>query len=124
MTQNVLLLLLLARHHGSYDPRQTRSAMSDEQDHSRRANLVDRNEDGSLTKETIKRAMKAFRKRLKLMRLDEESRLGHDPLSQGVKSTIFGIHPPEQYPPEVWAELVERGRLQCDQHGVYEIVEL
>ena len=76
--------------------------MSDEQDHARRANLVDRNEDGSLTKETIKRAMKAFRKRLKLMRLDDESRLGHDPLSKGVKSTIIGIRPPEQYPPDVW----------------------
>ena len=94
------------------------------QDHTPRANLVERNEDGSLTKETIKRAMKAFRKRLKLTRLDDESRLGHDPLSKGTKSTIVGIHPPEQYPEEVWDELVERGRLTKDSHGLYEIVEV
>ena len=86
--------------------------MSHEQDHSPRADLVERNEDGSLTKETIKRAMKAFRKRLKLMRLDDESRLGHDPLSKGIKSTIFAIKPPERYPPAVWDELVDRGRLR------------
>ena len=120
----IVLVLLLARHRESYDSLATQSAMSDEQDHVRRANLVDRNEDGSLTKETIKRAMKAFRKRLKLMRLDDESRLGHDPLSKGVKSTIIGIRPPEQYPPDVWDDLVARGRLRRDDHGVYEIVEL
>ena len=93
------------------------------QDHTPRSDLVDRNEDGSLTKETIKRAMKAFRKRLKLMRLDEESGLGHDAMTRGVKSTIFAIKPPERYPPEVWDELVERGRLRRVQEGLYEIVD-
>ncbi|MHC4514122.1 MAG: hypothetical protein ACYTGW_21715 [Planctomycetota bacterium] len=97
--------------------------MSHEQDRPR-ADLVQRNEDGSLTKETIKRAMKAFRKRLKLTRLDEESRLGHDAMSKGMKSTIFAIQAPERYPPEVWEELVERGRLRRVQHGLYEIVEV
>ena len=71
----------------------------------------------------LKRAMKAFRKRLKLMRLDEESRLGHDAMSQGIKSTIFGVKPPTQYPPEVWDELVERGRMRRMENGVYEAVE-
>ena len=98
--------------------------MSHEQDDSRSADLVQRNEDGSLTKETIKRAMKAFRKRLKLMRLDDESRLGHDPLSKGIKSTIFAVKPPERYPPEVWDELVERGRLRRVERELYEIVEV
>ncbi len=87
-------------------------------------NLVQRNEDGSLTKETIKRAMKALRKRIKLMRLDEESRLGYDAMSSGLKSTISGVRPPEQYPPEVWDELVERGRVRSISHGLYEIVEI
>ena len=94
-----------------------------QQDHAPRDDLVQRNEDGSLTKETIKRAMKAFRKRLKLMRLDDESRLGHDPMSKGVKSTIFGIAPPGRYPPEVWEELVDRGRLRRVGQDIYEIVE-
>ena len=85
--------------------------------------LVERNPDGSLTKETLKRAMKAFRKRLKLARLDEESRLGHDPTSKGEKSSISAIVPPEQYPKEVWDHLVEVERLQSIGHGLYEIVE-
>ena len=93
-----------------------------QQDHARRDDLVQRNEDGSLTKETIKRAMKAFRKRLKLTRLDDESRVGHDAMSKGVKSTISGVKPPHRYPPEVWEELVERGRLLRVGPGVYEIV--
>jgi len=98
--------------------------MSQEQDHSPRADLVERNEDGSLTKETIKRAMKAFRKRLKLTRLDEESRLGHDAMTKGVKSTIFAIKPPNRYPPEVWDELADRGRLRRVEQGeLYEIID-
>ena len=82
--------------------------------------LVERNEDGSLTKETLKRAMKAFRKRLKLARLDEESRLGHDAMTKGEKSKICGVVPPEQYPQEVWDRLVEVGRLNSLGHGLYE----
>ncbi len=85
--------------------------------------LVERNDDGSLTKETLKRAMKAFRKRLKLARLDEESRLGGDALTKGERSTISAVRPPEQYPAEVWERLVELGRLRDIGHGLLEIVE-
>ena len=84
--------------------------------------LVERNEDGSFTTETLKRAMKAFRKRLKLTRLDEVSRLGHDPLSRGERSTIVAVKPPEQYPQDVWDHLAEVGRLKCIGHGLYEPV--
>lgn len=80
-------------------------------------------DDGTPTKETIKRAMKAFRKRIKLMRLDEESRIGRNPLSHGEHSTIFAIRPPDQYPIELWDKLVEMGRLRRDRNGLYEIVE-
>jgi hypothetical protein len=86
--------------------------------------LITRNDDGSLTKETRKRAMKAFRRRLKLTRLDDESALGHDPLSKGERSSITGVKPPEQYPLEVWEELVALGRLTKIQDGLYEIVEI
>jgi len=37
----------------------------------------------SFTKEELKRAMKAFKKRLKMTRLDDESRLGYGPMSGG-----------------------------------------
>ena len=88
-----------------------------------RKQLVERNEDGTLTKETLKRAMKAFRKRLKLARLDDESRLGHDAMTKGEKSRICAVKPPEQYPQEVWDYLVETGRLKQLAPALYEIVE-
>jgi len=84
--------------------------------------LVARNDDGTFTKETLKRAMKAFRKRLKLARLDDESRLGHNAMTKGERSTISGVHPPEQYPQEVWDYLVEIGRLRPVGHGLYETI--
>lgn len=88
----------------------------------KRAQLVERDEGGKLTRDTVKRAMKAFRKRLKLMRLDDESSIGRNPLSKGEASTIMGIRPPEQYPAELWDELVDLGKLRKVDEGVYEIV--
>lgn len=88
------------------------------------SDLIQRNDDGTLTKETVKRAIKAFRRRLKLTREEDENRLGHDAMSSGRKSAIVGIKPPEQYPPEVWNELVERGRLRSLGDGVFELVEM
>jgi hypothetical protein len=97
--------------------------MAAEQDHSKREQLVERNADGTLSTETVKRAMKAFRKRLKLTRLDEESRLGHDATTRGTRSQVVGIKPPEQYPAEVWQELALKGRLKSLGHGLFEIAE-
>ena len=53
------------------------------------------------SKEELRLAMKAFRKRLKLMKLDEESSLGHGPMSSGRKSSIAAIRPPDQFPKAV-----------------------
>ncbi len=86
-------------------------------------NLVERNPDGSFTKETLQRAMKALKKRLKLTRLDEESKLGHDAMSKGERSGVVAVQPPLQYPPEVWQALEAKGRVRGDRHGLYEIVE-
>ncbi len=91
--------------------------------HAKRDQLVERNEDGTLTKETVKRAMKAFRKRLKVTRLDEESRIGGNPLTKGEESTIIGVVPPPHYPAEIWDELVELGRLRKASGGVYELMD-
>ena len=76
------------------------------------------------TKEEFKRAMKAFKRRLKLMRLDHESTLGGRQLTSGRKSGIAGITPPDQYPKEIWQALCERGRLKYVGQGLYEIVEV
>ena len=71
--------------------------------------------------EELRRAMKAFKKRLKLARLDDESRLGRSAMSPGGKSSIVSSQPPSQYSRAVWDELVRRGRLKYVGQGLYEI---
>lgn len=70
--------------------------------------------------ETLKRAMKAFKKRLKLTRLDDESRLGRSPLTGG-GTGIESIIPPREFAQEVWDELVKRGQLSKDSDGFYRV---
>jgi hypothetical protein len=77
----------------------------------------------SPTKEELKAAMKAFKKRLKLTRLDQESRIGRNPLTSGKSSDVVAITPPHGFSAAVWEELVKQGRLKRDHHGTYELVE-
>ncbi len=79
--------------------------------------------DGPLDPAELKRAMKSFRKRLKLTRLNDESKLGRNPLTSGKKSDVVAILPPHQYPDAVWQELMRRGRLRDAGNGFYELVE-
>ena len=73
-------------------------------------------------REVLKRAMKAYRKRLKITVLDAESSIGGGPMSSGRRSTIVGITPPERYPRAVWDELVRQGRLlSSGRGGTYEL---
>jgi hypothetical protein len=71
------------------------------------------------TPQDLKMALKAFKKRLKLMRLDEESKVGVGPMSSGKGSGIVGITPPDQYPWAVWDELVKQGKLRSAGQGLY-----
>jgi len=71
----------------------------------------------------LKKALKAFKKRLKIMRLDDESKLGGGPLSGGRDSGLVAITPPSEFPSEIWDALVEQGRLTDAGHGMYEIVQ-
>ena len=73
-----------------------------------------------LSPEILKRALKAFKKRLKLTALDEDSRLGRGAFSGGATGTC-AIQPPNQYPPEVWEELRQQGKLRNSGHGLYEL---
>lgn len=74
--------------------------------------------------ETCRNAMRAFKKRLKLTRLDDESQIvSRDPLSKGSGSGISSIIPPKDYPPQVWKELVRRGKLRYAREGFYELVD-
>ncbi len=71
------------------------------------------------TEEDLKKALKAFKKRLKLAKLDEESGLSR---GGGKKSTIAGITPPGGHPAEVWEDLVKQGKLKREMAGTYSLV--
>ncbi len=71
----------------------------------------------------LKAAMKAFKKRLKLTCLDDQSRVGVGPMSSGRQSQIVGITPPDQFPQDVWDELVRQGKLKRSGGGLFELVQ-
>ncbi len=71
------------------------------------------------SREELKSAYNAFKKRWKLTQLDQESRIGRSPLSSGQKSSIAGIKPPVQFPQVIWDELVKQGRLKYTGSGFY-----
>jgi hypothetical protein len=75
----------------------------------------------SLDEPNLKRAMKAFRRKLKSYRRDDESKLGSKYVTSGKSSGISAITPPAEYPPPVWAKLVELGRLKKAGGGTYEL---
>ena len=77
----------------------------------------------SPTPEELRKAMKAFKKRLKLARLDDVSSLGHGPMSSGKSSGIVAIMPPNQYPKALWDELVALGRLKYTGQGLYQLAD-
>ena len=78
----------------------------------------------SPSKEELKAALKAFNKRLRLTRLDDESRLGHGAMTGGGKSGICAISPPNQFPQAIWDELVKQGKLKYVGHGLYESLSM
>ena len=69
----------------------------------------------------LKAALKAFKKRLKLTQLDDQSRIGRGPMSGGRPSGIVAITPPDQYPQEVWDELTRQGKLKRVSTGMYDL---
>ena len=75
------------------------------------------------SKEELRLAMKAFRKKLKLTRLDEESSLGYGPTSKGEKSRIGAITPPHQFSKAIWKELARQGKLRQETSTLYSLVE-
>ncbi|HTW95627.1 MAG TPA: hypothetical protein VMD30_12570 [Tepidisphaeraceae bacterium] len=75
------------------------------------------------SEEELKKALKAFKKRLKMMRLDDDSKLGHSPLTGGGREQIVSIRPPLGFGAAIWEELAEKGLLRRDAGGMYELVE-
>lgn len=75
---------------------------------------------GGIGEDQLKRALGAFKKRLKLTKLDQESKLGGGrPTTGGKKSDVMGIIPPNDFPRPVWAELARRKQLKDMGGGFY-----
>lgn len=79
--------------------------------------------DAPPTPEQLKTALKAFKKRLKLTRLDEESKLSNRALTGGKKSAVTAIQPPNDYPRAYWDALVKEGQLRYIGSGLYELLD-
>jgi hypothetical protein len=75
------------------------------------------------TEAELKRALGAFKKRLKVIRLDDDSRLGHGPLSSGSREKVVAIQPPAGFGKAVWEELADLGYLKRDTVGFYELTD-
>jgi len=66
-------------------------------------------------------ALRAFKKRLKLARLNDESKLGGRYTSGGRTSQIDAIQPPSEFGSHVWRALVADGRLEDTGQGFYKL---
>jgi len=77
-------------------------------------------EAAAIDPQTCKKALRAFRKRQVLTRLDDESKLGRGPLSKGPDESYAAIIPPNEWPEAVWQQLVRQGKLRYIGHGFYE----
>ncbi|MCC7409384.1 MAG: hypothetical protein IT442_15075 [Phycisphaeraceae bacterium] len=75
---------------------------------------------GGPTEQDLKMAFGAFKKRLKLTRLDEESKLRRHPTT-GRSESVLAITPPSQFPQSCWEALVRQGRLKYAGNGMYSL---
>lgn len=74
-----------------------------------------------LKHETIIEALRVFRKRIKFMKLDHESKLGVGPLTGGKELKFDSVMAPHDYPMEVWQSLAASGHLIDDGGGFFRI---
>jgi len=74
-----------------------------------------------LDHETQIEAMRCFRKRVKFMILDRESKLGVGPLTSGKDASVDSMMAPHDYPMVVWLALAIDGQLANDGGGFFHI---
>jgi len=74
-----------------------------------------------LEHETVIDALRVFRKRIKFMKLDHESKLGVGPLTGGRELQFDSVMAPHEYPMEIWKALVRDGHLIDDGGGFFRI---
>ncbi len=64
-------------------------------------------------------ALRAFKKRLKIIRLNDESKLGGRYTSGGRSSKVDAIEPPGEFDPLIWRVLAREGKLTDTGGGLY-----
>ena len=74
-----------------------------------------------LEHETIIEALRVFRKRIKFMKLDYESKLGVGPLTGGKELKFDSVMAPHEFPMEIWKALARDGHLIDDGGGFFRI---
>ncbi len=67
----------------------------------------------------LERALKAFKHRINVTRLDDESRLGNRYTTGGRKSEIDAIMPPSEFPAAIWKALARAGKIRDAGRGFY-----
>jgi len=65
------------------------------------------------------RALRAFKKQLRVTRLADESKLGGRYTSGGRKSQVDAMQPPADFPREIWKVLAREGKLKDTGGGFY-----
>lgn len=72
--------------------------------------------------EDEKKAFKAFKKRLKMHQLEEDSKLGRAKTT-GLHNRIVAIQPPLGFGREVWVQLRDKGYLVNDGGNFYQVAK-
>jgi len=76
----------------------------------------------AFAEDDLKRALGAFKKRLKLTKLDQESKLGAGrAMTSGKKSDDISIQPPSDFSREIWRELARQGKIKDTGGGFYRL---
>lgn len=74
-----------------------------------------------VTEREMNDALRMFRKRLKLARLNDESKLGGHGMTSGKKSGIASMEAPREVSKHVWKALARAGKLIDEGHGFYSL---
>lgn len=72
------------------------------------------------TDDELKKAYRAFKKKLKAQQLEDDSRLGRSPLT-GARSNVIAIQPPAGFGHDIWRELLAKGYLKSEGSGMFSI---
>lgn len=73
------------------------------------------------TQAELNEALRAFRHRLKYMRLDKESQISQREVTSGKRANIDAMQPPgpSEFDPRIWKVLVKKGMLVEEGRGFY-----